>query len=299
MKSKKSAPISLAMIARNEEHSIAGALRSAAPYVAEMIVVDTGSTDATPDIAKAEGAKVFSFEWCDNFSAARNAALGHCAADWILVIDADDRLLQAGGEDIGFAVRRGGADGYAMWIEECTTSGRVLGTEVSSVRVFRNDPRIRYWGRIHEEVRLNGDPSQGRWRGIAQGPHIAHTGYDPDVWRDRQKGARNERLLELQIADNPRDPHALALMTRHLFNTRRFDEARTWMIRALLANRDKAILLPAELDFFAQAERTLRTGLIEAKVSPARALVSQLLNPATRTDQLHVDRFPPLQIRTS
>ena len=50
------------MIARNEEHSIAGALRSAAPYVAEMIVVDTGSTDATPDIAKAEGAKVFNFE---------------------------------------------------------------------------------------------------------------------------------------------------------------------------------------------------------------------------------------------
>ena len=210
---------------------------------------------------------VHHFEWCDSFAAARNEAIAHASSDWILVIDADDRLLPRGGDSIRRAVRNA-ADGYAMWIEECQVSGAVLGRAVTSVRLFRNDPQIRYHGRIHEEVQLGDNRRNGRWYGISDGPHLRHFGYDPEVWRDRDKAQRNERLLLQQLADNPGDPHTLVLMTRFHYDRARDDEARSWMIRCLLADQHRGVLMPAEREFLGTAEARLRTGMIEAKLTP-------------------------------
>ena len=84
--------ISLAMIVKNEETILGDCLTSIRDLVDEMIVVDTGSTDYTKLIADSTGAKVFDFEWCDDFAKARNESLRHCNSDWILILDADEAI---------------------------------------------------------------------------------------------------------------------------------------------------------------------------------------------------------------
>ncbi len=82
--------VSLSMIVRNEETNLATCLASAADLVDEMIVMDTGSTDRTKEVAARFGARIFDFPWCDDFSAARNASADHANGDWLFILDADD-----------------------------------------------------------------------------------------------------------------------------------------------------------------------------------------------------------------
>src|SRR5262252_4050456 len=84
--------LALCVIAKNEERFIRECLESARDFVDEMIVVDTGSTDRTREIARECGARVEEFVWCDDFAAARNASIDAATTDWILVLDADERL---------------------------------------------------------------------------------------------------------------------------------------------------------------------------------------------------------------
>src|SRR6478609_466965 len=92
--------LSLCMIVRDAESSLAAALASAQPFIDEVIVVDTGSRDATRDVARAAGAKVFDFPWCDSFSAARNYSLERATGGWLFWMDADDVLPPASGEEL-------------------------------------------------------------------------------------------------------------------------------------------------------------------------------------------------------
>lgn len=89
--------LALVMIARDEAGSLARALESARPHVDRLVVLDTGSVDATREIAKACGADVHGFTWCEDFAAARNAALAHSDAAWNLILDADE-WIEAGAE---------------------------------------------------------------------------------------------------------------------------------------------------------------------------------------------------------
>ncbi|MBC7976187.1 MAG: glycosyltransferase, partial [Myxococcales bacterium] len=82
--------IALVMIVRDEARSLERCLVSACPWVDEMVVLDTGSVDATRDIARRMGARVERFEWVDDFAAARNASLALSDAAWNLVLDADE-----------------------------------------------------------------------------------------------------------------------------------------------------------------------------------------------------------------
>ena len=86
----KNHTISLCMIAKNEEKYLEQCLRSVKDIVDEIIIVDTGSTDKTKEIAKKFNAKIFDFKWVDDFSAARNESIRHATKDWILVLDADE-----------------------------------------------------------------------------------------------------------------------------------------------------------------------------------------------------------------
>ena len=96
--------ISLCVIAKNEEAMIADCLESVRDVVDEMIVVDTGSLDRTVAIAEAAGARVVTFKWCDDFSAARNASIKAATGDWVLILDADERLGAGQGAAIRAAV---------------------------------------------------------------------------------------------------------------------------------------------------------------------------------------------------
>ena len=80
------------MIVKDEEANLPDCLASTADLVDEIIVVDTGSTDRTKEVAASFGAEVFDFPWCDSFAAARNESLKHASGDWVFWPDADDRL---------------------------------------------------------------------------------------------------------------------------------------------------------------------------------------------------------------
>ena len=96
------------MIVRDEARCLERCLASARPWVDGIVVLDTGSVDATVEIARRHGARVAHFEWIDDFAAARNAALAASDADWRLVLDADEWIAE-GGESLA-ALRRQAAD---------------------------------------------------------------------------------------------------------------------------------------------------------------------------------------------
>jgi len=106
--------ISLAMIVKNEEAALAHCLESVKDLVDEMVIVDTGSTDNTIAIAQEFGARVYHFQWCDDFSAARNESLKYCKGDWILVLDADEAIDALDYEKIKNACLHPYADAYRL-----------------------------------------------------------------------------------------------------------------------------------------------------------------------------------------
>ena len=106
--------VSLAVIAKNEEHNLQGLIASFKDAVDEIIIVDTGSTDRTKELAKNLGAKVFSFEWNDNFSEARQYSFDMCQGEFIIWADCDDRLCEGGAEGIKQLLQAGKSDVYFM-----------------------------------------------------------------------------------------------------------------------------------------------------------------------------------------
>ena len=116
--------------------------------------MDTGSTDRTVEIAEAAGAKVFFFEWCDDFSAARNVSLSHATGDWLLWMDADDTLPPECGAKLHDLVRlaEDRVTGYILQVHIPPAPGDNGFTIVDHVKLFRNWPSLRFEGRIHEQI---------------------------------------------------------------------------------------------------------------------------------------------------
>lgn len=145
--------LSLCMIVKNEEHNLFKCLSSALNHVDEIIVVDTGSEDNTVEIAKQFGAIINQFEWCDDFSAARNFAMSQGHGNWILILDADEEIIVKSGtlkEHLESEIERN-PDIQACFFEWINpfNSGT---TSVNTIRLFRNNLGIRYEGRFHESL---------------------------------------------------------------------------------------------------------------------------------------------------
>ncbi len=193
--------ITAALIVKNEEKYLPKCLESLKGMVDEVVVVDTGSTDRTVEIATEAGCKVGTFEWIQDFSAARNASLELATQSWILVIDADEELTPESATMLREAVMRPQFGGYTLEIRN-----RVKGEDEVfihyPVRLFRNDPRVRFVGSIHEQM------VQGlldlQWR-IADLPSVTliHHGYSAEMIAERDKVNRTVTLLKKEIERNP------------------------------------------------------------------------------------------------
>jgi tetratricopeptide (TPR) repeat protein len=199
--------VSLCLIVKNEEHNLPACLGSAADLVDEVVVVDTGSTDATRDVARRHGARVYDFPWCDSFSAARNESLRHARGDWVFWMDADDRL----DEDNRARLRRLLAalpDEHLAYSMKCLCLPDASGTAtvVDHIRLFRNRPDVRWEYRVHEQIlpAVRRAGGQVRWSDVV----IRHTGYQDPALRGR-KLQRDLRLLHLENGDRPDDPFTL------------------------------------------------------------------------------------------
>lgn len=220
-----SATISVCMIARNEEENIGRAIRCAKEFADEVIVVDTGSADRTPDIAKENGAKVYFFEWIDDFSAARNESLKRATSDWILWLDADDYIDEHNIEKLKELKRRlpeSKDECYFFLIESKIAEGDEANWYWFQLRMFPNHPDMRFEGRIHEQVIFSAE--RRKLRQIYTQIKITHLGYlDPKKIEEKMK--RNLRLLEQEEREKPNEFYIKRYIAFSLAKLGRMNEA--------------------------------------------------------------------------
>jgi FkbM family methyltransferase len=216
--------LSVCLIAKNEESFLAQCLKSIRELAHQIVVVDTGSTDRTVEIAREFGAEVHSFAWSDDFSAARNAALEHATGDWVLMLDADEELDLGSRGKLHKHLAEAAAIGWRLPLVD-------VGREVEGCsfvpRLYRNAPGLYYTGRVHEQVFTSVDALAQQWGlktrlGEAK---LVHQGYTAELTRGREKVGRNLRLLELAIREQPDDPHLLMHLGLELVRSGRQSEA--------------------------------------------------------------------------
>jgi len=225
--------ISLCLIARDEESLLPGCLESVRGAVDEVVVVDTGSTDRTIELARAAGATVLTRPWDDDFSAPRNLAARHATGEWILMLDADERLVPGAGQALRAAVKQGGfalgmvrlhnAAHREAPVAEVLAGRARAGTVLLLPRVFRNAQGLEWKGAIHETV--------GEWllrtggRRVQLPVDLLHLGYTPDMLVSRSKRDRNIALLAKRVALEPEDVTPRGYLALELLEAGRTDEA--------------------------------------------------------------------------
>lgn len=197
--------ISACLIVKNESDHLDRCLSSLKGLVDEIVVVDTGSTDDTVEIARRHGAKLGEFKWRDDFSAARNASLELATGSWILWIDADEELTGDCERLFREAVIRPQFGGFNIQIVNFTADGDDSIQYVHSpIRLFRNHPQVRFEGRIHEQI-CNSLRALGLPGATLEGAKILHHGYRPSEMAAKGKVDRTVRLLEREVLEHPED----------------------------------------------------------------------------------------------
>lgn len=279
--------LSLCMIIRNEADRLARFLWMVKPLADEMVVVDTGSRDRSADIARVFGARVFSFEWCHDFSAARNYALSKVLGRWVLVLDADEviapedfdalRKLIAGNDDgkTAFSIRTRNYCNTANVIGWQANDGRYEGLEAGlgwfpsqKARLFPNSAEIRFRHPVHELV----EPAlrAGGFRILACDIPVHHYGHLNEAANQRKASAYFElgyakleqmqedtgalRELAVQAGQLARWPESIELWRRLLLRKPDFFEAHINLAGAHWQTGDY--------------ERALKSGYAAAAIAP-------------------------------
>jgi Flp pilus assembly protein TadD len=233
--------LSLCMIVRDNARTIKACLESIRPWVDEMVVVDTGSTDTTPRIAAGLGARVFHFPWCDSFAAARNESLRHARGDWIFWMDSDDTIDGVNGRALRRLTLGGHGSavmGHVMQVH-CPSAGgngeRHV-TIVDHVKLFRNLAGLRFEGRIHEQIipairRAGGDIA---WSDI----FVVHSGYDHSPEGQTRKKERDLRLLHLELEEQPQHPFTLFNLGMTYADIGQHEQAVAYLRQSITVSRE-------------------------------------------------------------
>jgi len=191
------------MIVKNEERALGRCLESVRDWVGEMVIVDTGSTDATVQIALSHGARVSHFAWCDDFSSARNAALDQASREWVLVLDGDETLIVDKPNELAIALKQSQWDGFSLPIHSLNDDG--THSKAMVFRLFRRQrPGMRYRGEIHEQLEA---VAAGKLRTSSLSCiRLDHDGYTDAVVAGADKAGRNIRLSQKLTQSRPKDP---------------------------------------------------------------------------------------------
>ena len=198
--------LSLAMIVKDEEEMLPKCLAAVKDAVDELIVVDTGSTDRTVEIAESFGAKVLHHEWTGDFSAARNVSFDAATGDWVMYLDADEVLVTEDVERLRALSQRTWRE--AFYLVETNFTGDLADGDAlthNALRVFRNRDEYRFDGILHEQI-ANKLPAFNPERLEATSVRIEHYGYLATVRDAKEKSRRNIELLEQQVKDGQTGP---------------------------------------------------------------------------------------------
>lgn len=198
--------LSLCMIVRDEEAMLGRCLAAVQDAVDEIIVVDTGSTDRTVEIATEHGARVLHHTWTGDFAAARNVSFAAATGDWVMYLDADEVLHEEDAERLKALTGRTWREAFYL-VETNHTGDLGDGTAVthSALRVFRNRPEYRFEGRIHEQIAQH-LPAYLPERLEHTDVRVEHFGYLGAVRDAKGKSQRNIELLERQLAEGGDTP---------------------------------------------------------------------------------------------
>lgn len=201
------------VIVRNEEKNLPRWLECMGKLAAEMVVVDTGSTDATVKLAQDAGARVFSYAWQGDFAAAKNYALAQAKGRWIFFLDADEYFLKKDFVQIKKTLRQYDKQDNTLGFVcrliniDKDDNDRVI-NESMHIRIFRNDALLRYVGAVHEQLTYKG---QGKKEmRMLEKAVIYHTGYSSGI--TRKKAERNLHILREQAAKGKAQPADICYM---------------------------------------------------------------------------------------
>jgi len=195
--------LSLCMIVKDEEEMLPGCLEPLRGVVDEMIVVDTGSSDRTVEIAESFGAKVVHFPWNGSFSDARNVSIDNATGDWVMYLDADEHLEAEDALKLRDLLGRTWREGFNL-VETNYTGGEDTGSATThlALRLWRRRPEYRFEGRIHEQ-KTHTMPMFLPERFETTTIRVRHYGYLNQRIASKEKSQRNIQLLEQEARENP------------------------------------------------------------------------------------------------
>jgi len=232
--------IALTMIVRNEESNLHRCFESVKNVVDEIIMVDTGSTDASVDIAKKYNVKISKIKWANDFSEARNKALERVQSDWILHLDADECLTKESESLILGLINNTSADAFSVVVRNYQSDlDMIKYIDDPQIRIFRNYKGYQYEQPVHEQIGHSILRNKGT---VENSPlMIEHFGYMDDPI---EKAKRNFPLLEHALQKNPSDAYLNFKMGETLKALNKLDMARQYFLYVFNNNYKS---LPVEL----------------------------------------------------
>ncbi len=230
--------LSQCMIVKDEEKNIRQALNWGKGIVCEQIVVDTGSTDKTVEIAEAMGAKVFHFPWEHDFSAAKNFAIEQAKGNWIAFLDADEYFSDEDVRKILPMLKRVEKNSthparphvIRTLLVNLDDSGNRINTGVQ-YRIFRNIPKLRYRSRIHEYLDLTDGSQLFSWDAM-ETLAVFHTGYARAVCIEKKKEERNIFMIRKELEKDPENSMMWSYLGDSLLADEKLEEAEEAFFRA-------------------------------------------------------------------
>lgn len=246
------------LIVKDEEKNLPRALNWGKGLFDEVIVVDTGSKDTTPELAKKLGAKVIHYKWKQDFSAARNFAISKCTGDWIFFLDADEYFLESDVsllrpliEKIDKQYDMVNGEKHFYNAVEMPWVNMSNGSVSRQTRIFRNDPHLRYTGAIHERLDVTPGGYIKVFR-VDKRPAIYHTGY---IWsQDNSMLDKTARNLDIALSSLKKEPNNARLMlfaAESLMMQGRYSEAEKYFSKAM-ENSDGSIWSEREQEGYKQ-----------------------------------------------
>ena len=205
---KQKETLGLCLIAKDEEKNIAKCIESVRKIVDEIVVVDTGSKDNTVPIAESLGAAVYQYPWDDNFSNARNFAIGHAKSEWLLLLDADEQVDQSGLDTIVAFINTTEMDGAYFRVRNYIGSYSPQDFAMhNALRLLRNNGKYQYRGAIHEQIVSDDLDYVTRFETLSV--ILNHYGYLDNEIAEKRKRERNMPILERELKENPDDFYVL------------------------------------------------------------------------------------------
>lgn len=230
--------IALAMIVRNDASRIERCLKSVADVVDAMVIVDTGSTDGTQDIARNLGAKVVEKEWPNDFAKALNWAYELVEHEWTFRLDSDEWLLPTSKPVLRETVKRQDIFGATIIREDYVADGRF--TETMALRLWRTSPHMRMVGLVHEQFPTDQLEAASAGRSLLNSQiRLGHDGYTEEALPAKHR--RNLALVEEELKARPGNKYYESERVRIMFllNDPRAEETNDQLINDLLSMKDR------------------------------------------------------------